>query len=354
MSERSERTGTEPLHAIEDGDAFEAVSETTLTRKERYQRLLDRWVLAPGRIVWSERRARIGAGIILLYVILGLIGPALYKEPRTNQGPRSIAPLAEGLAYPLGTDNLGRDILAQIVHATPSMLQMIAAGGLFVTVMGVTVGTVAGYSGGRTDRALSLVTDIVMTIPGLPLIVILAALLEPQNPIVTGLILTVNVWAGLAREIRSQVLSISRHSYVEASQAMGLSTPSIIVKDILPNIMPYVLITFVNAARQVIFASVGLYFLGVLPYDSVVNWGVMIDQAVSGGAMHVASMAHWLVAPLATITLLSFGLILFSQGTDRMFNPRVRARHASTTGSDDDPTGAGDGAATTGAGGGVR
>jgi len=342
MSER-----TESLHGIDDGEAFEAVSDATMSRQERYRRLFDRWILAPGRIIWDDLRARIGASIILLYVLVGLFGPKLYKTPRVNQGPRSVAPLSEGLTYPLGTDNLGRDILAQLIHATPSMLQMITAGGLFVTIMGVAVGTTAGYAGGRTDRVLSLITDIVMTIPGLPLIVILAALLAPQNPIVTGLILTVNVWAGLAREIRSQVLSISRHSYVEASKAMGLSTPTIIVKDILPNIMPYVLITFVNAARQVIFASIGLYFLGVLPYDSVVNWGVMIDQAVSGGAMHVMSMAHWLIAPLATITLLSFGLILFSQGTDRMFNPRVRARHSTTTGSDDEPTDD-DAAATTG------
>ncbi|MFC4544085.1 ABC transporter permease [Halosolutus amylolyticus] len=346
MSER-----TESLGALNDGDAFETVADNTLSRRERYRRLVDRWVLAPGRIVWSDVRARIGALILLLYVLVGLLGPRLYPEPAVNQGPRSVTPLAEGLTYPLGTDNLGRDILGQIIWATPSMLQMIMAGGLFVTVMGVAVGTTAGYAGGRTDRVISLITDIVMTIPGLPLIVILAAILEPQNPIVMGLILTINVWAGLAREIRSQVLSISRHSYVEASKAMGLSTPSIMVKDVLPNIMPYVLITFVNAARQVIFASVGLYFLGVLPYDSVVNWGVMIDQAVSGGAMHVTSMAHWLIAPLATITLLSFGLILFSQGTDRMFNPRVRARHSSTTSSDGEPT---DDGATPTTGGGVR
>ncbi|WP_137290411.1 ABC transporter permease [Natronorubrum halophilum] len=346
MSER-----TEQVRVLDDDEAFEAVAENTMGRGERYRRLFDRWVLAPGRIIWDDVRARVGASILLLYVLVGLFGPAVYKEPKVNQGPRSLTPLAEGLTYPLGTDNLGRDILAQLVHATPSMLQMITAGGLFVTVMGVTVGTTAGFAGGRTDRFLSLITDIVMTIPGLPLIVILAALLEPQDPIVTGLILTINVWAGLAREIRSQVLSISRHSYVEASQAMGLSTPTIILRDILPNIMPYVLITFVNAARQVIFASIGLYFLGVLPYDSVVNWGVMIDQAVSGGAMHVMSMAHWLIAPLATITLLSFGLILFSQGTDRMFNPRVRARHSSTTRSNDDPS---DDGATATTGGGVR
>lgn len=123
---------------------------------------------------------------------------------------------------------------------------------------------------------------------------------------------------------------------------MGMSTSSVVRRDILPNIMPYVLINFVTAARNVIFASVGLYFIGVLPYDDVVNWGVMIDLAYQGGGLQSMTAAHWLFAPLFTITLLSFGLIMFAQGTDRMFNPRVRARQSTTTeknGSRSDPTG---------------
>lgn len=312
-------------------DAFETVAEDTLTTRERYQRWFDRGVLAPARVVWDDRRARVGVVIVAFYALLGTVGPLVVAEPRVNQGPRLLGAF-QSLANPLGTDNLGRDVLSQLVHATPNMLVMIVAGGLFTTIVATVVGTVSGYVGGRVDRVLSGISDIVMTIPGLPLVVILAAAFSPENPVVLGVLLTINAWAGLARSIRSQVLSIRRASYVEASSAIGLSTPTIIRRDVLPNVMPYVMINFVNASRNVIFASVGLYFIGVLPYSGPVNWGVMIQLAYSnGGALLSLAAAHWLLAPLFTIVLLSFGLIMLSQGTDRMFNPRVRARHASST-----------------------
>ncbi len=315
---------------LESTEAIETVADKTLDRRERWALTIERGVLAPARIVWADLRARVGIVIVSLFVAMGVIGTRIIDEPRTNKGER-LEPAFQSLAHPLGTDSVGRDVLAQIVHATPNMLLMILAGGVFTTVMATAVGTTSGYLRGSTDRAIMSVTDIVMTIPGLPLVVILAAALAPQNPIVIGVILTINAWAGLARAIRSQVLTIRESPYVEASKAMGMSTASIVRRDILPNIMPYVLINFVNAARNVIFASVGLYFIGVLPYDSVVNWGVMIDLAYQGGGLQSMSAVHWLFAPLITITLLSFGLIMFAQGTDRMFNPRVRARHSTTT-----------------------
>jgi peptide/nickel transport system permease protein len=169
-----------------------------------------------------------------------------------------------------------------------------------------------------------------MTIPGLPLVIVLAVALEPENPFVIGLLLTVNAWAGLARTIRSQVLSLRSESYVEASRIMGVSTPHIIYDDILPNIMPYVLINFMSAARNVIFSSVGLYFLGILPFTTL-NWGVMMNLAYKNSALLTLNAAHWLIIPMFVISLLSYGLIMFSQGMDRVFNPRVRARHATTT-----------------------
>ncbi|WP_276256821.1 ABC transporter permease [Halomontanus rarus] len=318
-------------------DAFEAVADTTLTKKERYKRAIDRRYLAPIRVMWTDLRARVGLLIIAFFVSMGVIGPRVVDPPKVSEGPQ-LQGAFQSWAHPLGTDNLGRDVLAMIVHATPNMLLMILAGGIFTTVLATVFGTTSGYLGGRTDRVLSMMMDTVMTIPGLPLIVILAAALQPENPVVIGVILTINAWAGLARSIRSQVLAIRQNSYVEASKAMGLSTSSIIRRDIMPNIMPYVLINFVESARNVIFASVGLYFIGVLPYDSIVNWGVMIDLAyTSGGALQSLDAAHWLLAPLITITLLSFGLIMFAQGTDRMFNPRVRAQHTSTSDGDADP-----------------
>ena len=122
---------------------------------------------------------------------------------------------------------------------------------------------------------------------------------------------------------------------------MGISTPRIIVKDIIPNLMPYITVNFVFAARYVMFASVGLYFLGVLPY-SAQNWGVTLNFAYSNGALFSWQAAHWLLAPMIAIMGLSLGLILLGQGLDRVFNPRVRTRMAgeskSTVADDDDDT----------------
>ncbi len=289
---------------------------------------LNDWLITPLRVIWDDWRARVGGIIILLYVLMGTIGVVLISEPRPGDGPRLIRPFQDW-AHPLGTDINGNDLFAQTVHATPPMLEMIVAGAVFTTALAMVVGTLSGYKGGIVDRLLMTFTDILLTIPGLPLVIVLALVLDPRQPWVVGVILTINAWAGLARAIRSQVLTIREEAYIEAARLMGISTWRILLKDITPSLMPYVLVNFVNAARTVVFASVALYFLGILP-DTFLNWGVMMNYAYSvGGALYTSGTAHWLFVPLMTIVVLSFGLILFAQGTDRVFNPRVRARHAS-------------------------
>jgi peptide/nickel transport system permease protein len=336
---------------------FGTVADSSLTRSERVRRTLDLWLVAPLRVVWNDVRARVGATLLVGFVLMGIVGPHVVAEPSIGQAPLLVGPFQGGivggswyaltsvdlfgvsvpwlsLQWPLGTDNTGRGILEQVVHATPQMFTMIATAGVFVTALGTSVGALAGYSGGRVDQLLSTVIDIVMTLPGLPLLLILVTLLEPDSPVVLGLVLSLQAWAGMARAIRSQVLTIRSTSYVEAAQAMGLSTPTIVAKEVVPNIMPFVMINMVNAMRGVIFASVGLYFLGLLPFSEVVNWGVMLQLAYSNGGMLTLDAAHWLLVPMVAIVLLSMALILFAQGMDRVFNPRVRARHSKTTADD--------------------
>lgn len=342
-----------------ENGGFGTVADSSMSRSERTRRLFDLLLVAPMRVVWNDARGRIGALILVGFALMGLVGPALVAEPRVGQAPLLVGPFQGGIVggswyeltstslfslsvpwvafhWPLGTDNVGRGILEQVVYATPRMLTMIASAGAFVTVLGTSVGALAGYSGGRVDQFLSTIVDIVMTLPGLPLLLILVALLEPKNPIVLGIVLSLQGWAGMARAIRSQVLTIRSTSYVEAARAMGLSTSSIVSKEVVPNIMPFVMINMVNAMRGVIFASVGLYFLGLLPFSKVVNWGVMLQLAYSNGGMLTLDAAHWLLVPMVAIILLSMALILFAQGMDRVFNPRVRARHAETTAGSDD------------------
>lgn len=321
---------------LEDLDLGESIEKTTENRWHRYWRLLDEYVRAPFLILWSDWRSRVGILILLLYILMGTVGTVLMEVPYNNQAELYLTPF-ENMQYPLGTDSRGQDLLGLIVHATPDMLIMITAGSVFSTILAAVVGTVAGYKGGAFDRILMVITDAMIAIPGLALVIVLAALFEPRNPAVVGIILSSHVWAGLARSLRSQVLTLREDAYVEASRIMGISTPAIVGKDILPNLMPYILINFVNSARNVIFNSVGLYFLGVLPYTNL-NWGVILDQAYNSPALHSLELMYYIFVPLITVVLISFGLILLSQGFDRIFNPRIRAKHTKT----------GSGAGTTG------
>ncbi|MEY7851038.1 ABC transporter permease [Natrarchaeobius sp. A-rgal3] len=302
---------------------FERVSEMSRSEGSDIARSLERRVYVPARILLEDRKTIIGLAIMIAYVLMGTVGVWLVPEPTTD-GPRLLGPF-QSLEYPLGTDAMGHDLFAMIVHATPPMLLMIASGAVFATAVATIVGTVAGYKGGFVDDVLTLITDIMLTIPGLPLIIVIVATVGPTNPVVIGVLLTINTWAGLARTIRAEVLSLRDDNYVEASRLMGTPTWRIIKADIVPNVMPYVLINFMMAGRSVIFSAVGLYFLGLLPFTAL-NWGVILDMAVGNGALTSTSTIHWVVVPTVVIVVISYGLIMLSQGMDRLFNPRVRAR----------------------------
>lgn len=310
-----------------DEDLFGTVSGEELTGTERVQRTLETWVVTPVRVVWSDWRARIGGLIILFYVLMGTVGVTITEPPSAASGEQLVLPFTDPNAI-LGTDGLGQDLLLTTIHSTPNMFKMIFAGAVFATTIAAAVGLVSGYKGGRVDQVLMTITDVMMTVPGIVLIIVVAAIFQPRNALFVGLILSIHRWAGFARALRSQVLTVREESYVEASRAMGLRTPSIISFDLLPNLAPLIAIYFMNTARGIIFASVGLYYLGVLPYTGL-NWGVILQQAYSEGyALYTWDTAHWLLVPMITIITLTLGLILFAQGADRLFNPRIRARHA--------------------------
>jgi len=311
-------------------------SNIEMSRRERLAVWYSRNIRTPALVAWSDIRTRIGITIIFVYLAMAFVELlGLYREPSPNQAEAFIG-LFEKMSAPLGTDGSGQDLLALIIESTPFILQMVVAGGIWATTLAIAVGTLSGYKGGTTDTVLMTISDFFMSIPGLPLVIVLAITISPENPWFLGIILTINYWAGLSRSIRSQVLSIREHSYVEASRTMGTSTPRIILKDVLPNIMPYVLVNFVLAARYTIFASVGLYFIGVLPFTGQ-NWGVTLNNAYNQGALYGLDVFYWLLVPMVTIIGIAFGLILISQGMDRIFNPRVRTRMSGESESTEEP-----------------
>lgn len=305
------------------------------SRQERFRKWFFEYVVVTMRIAWSDMRARIGIGIILFFIAVGIVGPLLVEKPELGQYPYFIGPF-QSWQFPLGTTGFGQNIGAQLVHATPAMLKMAFSGAVLATSLAVVIGTLAGYKGGKVDTVLMSLTDIVLTMPGIPLIIIIAAFYPPRDPFVVGFLLAIDNWPGLARKLRSQVLTLREESYVEASRTMGFNSPEILRRDIVPQLMPYITINASGAARGVIFESVGLYYLGVLPFTTF-NWGVMMQNAQGQGAVVNWQLAgHWLWWPMLTLLLLSIGLILFSQGMDRVFNPRLRARHAKMADPDED------------------
>jgi len=312
-----------PIEA--EDSVFETTADVEVTFFDRVDRVRQQ-VMVPLRILWGDWRGKVGIFIILGYVLLGTVGTAFVTPPSTNQAPVLLQPM-ENPEYPLGTDGLGQDLLALVIYAIPPMFEMILSGAIFATVVAMVVGTVSGYAGGTTDRLLVTVSDIMMTIPGLPLVIVIASVFQPEEPWVVGILLTINVWAGLARSIRSEVLSIRDEGYVEASRLMGASTGRTLRREVAPNLMPYVLINFAQSARSVIFASVGLYFLGVLP-SSHYNWGVMMNSAYNESALYLATTAHWIFFPMLAIVFLTLAMVMLTQSADKVFNPRLRAKHA--------------------------
>jgi peptide/nickel transport system permease protein len=305
---------------------FETTADYEQSALDYYQEQFDRWIGAPFSILWDDYRGRFGILVVALYILMGTLGTVLVPEPQPNMGPRLLGPF-EHPNYILGTDGMGQGLLSLMVHSTPAMFKMILSGAIFGSLMSVTLALIAGYKGGTTDKAIMTVTDTLMAIPGLPLLLILAAVLQPRDPFLVGIILNIQGWAGGVRTLRAQVIPLADEAHVEAARAQGQPLSNLLVKEILPHLLPLIFIGLLGGAVGIVTASVGLYFLGILPFTNQ-NWGVVLNYAYqSSGALYSLEAAHWLLVPLVTIVGLNLGLTLLAQAFDQVFNPRVRARH---------------------------
>lgn len=275
------------------------------------------------RICRADKAAFAGGLVILLYLLFAVIGP--YIASVGNVQNPAYANLGPSWHHPLGTDPLGHDVLAGIVVGTrPVMLVGILAAGITVFV-GVAVGLLSGYLGGPVDAAAMRVVDIFLTIPGLPLIIAIAAIVHTTSPVVLAVMLSVTAWAGLARAVRSQALSLREAEFMEAARVQGLPLRQIVARQLLPNVGPYVAIHFLLDITGAIYAEVGLFLLGVAPITGT-NWGIMINSAMSEGALYSSGSVLYLLSPMAAIVVLQVAFVFFARALDTLFNPRLRPR----------------------------
>ncbi len=276
---------------------------------------------------YIRRNPVLGVGLIILgaLALFVIVGTIFYDTE--NFRPLSVsANESPSFDHPLGTDRQGRDILAVLIRGIPLTLRIGLIAGSIGTGIGMILGFVAAYYGGIIDGFIKTIVDALLTIPGL-LILILVAVSLPEGGLTVdqmAIVVAALAWLWPTRQIRAQVLVMREKSYVEIARLSGMSGPEIIVREMMPNLMPYVTASFVNAVAAAILASVGLEALGLGPFDSptigmTIYWNIFYSSILLG-------LWWWLMPPIIAIVLVFVGLFMVSAGMDEWANPRLRRR----------------------------
>jgi peptide/nickel transport system permease protein len=270
-----------------------------------------------------RRNPSLLAGIGLLLVIVAFVVVGSLKTNPDDAKPLSFRPSQPPSAeHWLGTDRLGKDILAVMVEGTPKTIRI----GLIAGTIGVLIGTLlaffSGYYGGWFDTLTRSTVDILRTVPSLLVLIVIAISVGKMSIEQMALTVSVLAWLDPTRVLRAQVLVLKRQAYVELARFTGMSGPEIIIKELMPNLMPYIVSTFVLSVTSAVFASLGLEALGLGPFESntlgmTIYWNIWYGSLLNG-------WWWWWAPPIIVIVLLFVGLFLISQGLDEWANPRLR------------------------------
>lgn len=264
-------------------------------------------------------KARIGLTLLSFFLLITLFGSFLVRDATEYLADPLLPPSG---TYLLGTTQKGQDVFAQTIVGARTSLLIGFSVGILVVAIGATVGIAAGFFGGLVDDALSLLTNVFLIMPGLPLSVVLAAYLE-AGPLSITFVLVLTGWAWNARVIRAQTLSIRGKDFVAAAQVAGESHLRIMFSEILPNMTSLILSGFIGATVYAIGAQVGLEFLG-LGDVSQVTWGTNLYWAANNQALLTESW--WTIIPTgASIASVGFALVMVNFGIDEITNPRLRS-----------------------------
>ncbi len=271
-------------------------------------------------IILRHHQARIGIAIILFLVAMGVFAPLIAPgDPTQYVGGINKKPSIE---HPFGVDPLGRDEFGLVAWGARISLMVGFGTGFLAMLMATVVGLTGGYFRGMVDDILALITNLFLVIPGLPLLIILAAYLKPDTKTVI-LTLAFTGWAFHARIIRSMTLSLREKDYVAAAIVAGESNFRIIFRQILPNLINLIVGGFLGTSIYGIGASTALAFLGFTNLEEV-SWGTNLFWAQNGNSLLLG--AWWVFVPSGLCVALSaLGLAWINYGMDEITNPRLRS-----------------------------
>jgi peptide/nickel transport system permease protein len=278
-----------------------------------------------GFFAYVKRNPALGAGLgILIFLLLFTTVGRLFVNVK-HVFPLSVMPnQPPSLKYPFGTETQGRDLLAVMIVGTGMTLEIGAIAGAIGLGVGIVAGFVAGYYGGMLDTILTSLIDVWMTIPGFLILILIASTFRnvTLGIVEMGLIVSIVSWAGPARAIRAQVLSMRERPFVMMAKLGGMQSLEIVMKELVPNLLPFLVMSLSQSIYGGIMASLGLEALGIGDRRNP-TMGMTLFY-VNYYSAFILGMWWWIIEPVMVIVLTLTSLVLISFGLDEIANPRVR------------------------------
>jgi len=286
-------------------------------------------ISAPGRrsagnritkAIRTNRKATIGVVLMTIFIFVALF-PGLFAHQDPNVVTTHVF-AHPSAAHLLGTDNLGRDVYAQVIKGTRNVLILAIAVGLLTTALATLIGISAAYLGGLWDSVLNFITDVLLVIPIFPLLIIIAAYLPNAGNYVLIVVLTFTGWSYTARQLRSQALSLRNRDFLLAARVRGERSMYVVIVEIIPTMTSLLLASFLNNALYAVLAGSGLQFIG-LGNSNNVSWGTTLYWAQQNNALG-SGLYAWAIVPGACIALLGAAFAFINYAFDEIGNPALR------------------------------
>lgn len=271
----------------------------------------------------SNKMGMAGALILTAFILIAIIGPFIYPFDPLAYGQGKDVMQAPSFEHILGTDDMGRDVLGGLIYGSSVSLTVGILATFISMFLGTVIGIVSGYYGNKTDVVLMRLTDVFLVIPWLPLMLVLAAVLGSS---IWNIIFVIGItsWAGTARVVRSQTLTVKERQFVERARSIGASGAHIMRKHILPNVIPLVFANTILVSAVAILSETTLSFLGMGDATRP-SWGMMLHYAFESGA--ASNGAYWfLLPPGLCVVLVVLAFTFLGYALDELLNPKLKRR----------------------------
>lgn len=295
-------------------------SKTVSPQLKTPQSSTPQWLKTLGR-VFKEPKAIVGFSILGLFLFIALFAPLLATHDVNQEG--ALLPLQPpSKQFLFGTTGYGDDVFTQWVYATRTSLSIGFQVAVVATALSVILGVYSGFKGGKVDKVVSWVTQVMLVLPGYPLIIMVSSYLPNAGSQAIVWVLGLTSWPAAARMKRAQAMTFRTRDFVLAAKLGGFSDFRNMLTEVLPNMVSLVFNTFISMISWGIFGEAFLRFLGI-GSTRVPSWGNMLNQTQNGNALMQGAW-WWIIPPGLSITLVILALTLINYGVDEVSNPRLQ------------------------------